>query len=252
MYFMALIWQKKKNDRLYEVRSAGNSLRLYTNGVFHTQYNPRQPLTGHVWDLLMLPALFYPANTVHRVLVLGVGGGAVMQMLRHFVGPEKIVGVELDAEHLFVSRRFFKLKGHDVELIHADAVDWIKHYQGPTFDMIIEDLFIEQEEEPVRVMKANAQWFNTMLRHLSESGVLVSNFIDKTEISQSAVFSNQAINNKIASIYQFTSTYNENFVAAFFKKPVSSRAFHKKLSETPGLKPKLKTSRLRFKLRKLK
>lgn len=249
---MALVWQKKKNDRLYEVRSAGNSLRLYTNGVFHTQYNSRQPLTGHVWDLLMLPALFYPANTVHRVLVLGVGGGAVLQMLRHYIEPEKIVGVELDAEHLYVARRFFKLKGQDVELVHADAVDWITHYQGPAFDMIIEDLFSEQDGEPVRVMKANGQWFSLMLRQLSADGVLVSNFIDKTEIRQAAVFSNQSINNRFASIYQFTSTYNENFVAAFFKKAVNTRLFHKSLSETPGLNPKLKTSRLRFKLRKLK
>ena len=249
---MALVWQKKKNDRLYEVRSAGNSLRLYTNGVFHTQYNSRQPLTGHVWDLLMLPALFYPANTVHRVLVLGVGGGAVLQMLRHFIQPEKILGVELDAEHLYVARRFFKLKGQDVELIHADAVDWITHYQGPAFDMIIEDLFIEQADEPVRVMKANAQWFKTLLRLLTANGVLVSNFIDKAEISQSAVFSNQSIARQLPSVYRLASTYNENFVAAFFKKPTSARLFHQRLRETPGMNPRLKTSRLRFKLRKLK
>lgn len=249
---MALLWQKKKNNRLYEVRSAGNSLRLYTNGVFHTQYNPHQPLTGHVWDLLMLPALFYPAKTVHRVLVLGVGGGAVMQMLRHFVAPEKILGVELDQNHLYVARRFFKLRGRDIELVQADAVDWVKRYQGPPFDMIIEDLFMEQADEPVRVMKSNAQWFRTLLRLLTANGVLVSNYIDKTEISQSAVFSNQSIARQIPSIYQFASTYNENFVAAFFKMPMNTRIFHKRLSETPGLNPKLKTSRLRFKLRKLK
>ncbi|MFW2373692.1 MAG: spermidine synthase [Gammaproteobacteria bacterium] len=249
---MALLWQKKNNDRLYEVRSAGNSIRLYTNGVFHTQYNPQQPLTGHVWDLLMLPALFYPALTIHRVLVLGVGGGAVMQMLRHFIAPEKMVGVELDEHHLYVARRFFKLRGRDIELVHGDAVDWLKHYQGPAFDMIIEDLFTEQDAEPVRVMKANAQWFKSMSSLLTSHGVLVSNFIAKTEISQSAVFSNQSIARKFPSIYQFASSYNENFVAAFFKMPMNTRIFHKHLSETPGLNPKLKTRRLRFKLRKLK
>ncbi|MCW8956843.1 MAG: fused MFS/spermidine synthase [Gammaproteobacteria bacterium] len=249
---MALVWQKKKNGCLYEVRSAGNSLRLYTNGVFHTQYNPHQPLTGHVWDLLMLPALFYPADTIRRVLVLGVGGGAVMQMLRHFVQPEKIVGIELDANHLYVARRFFKLQGHDMELVHADARDWLTGYQGPKFDMIIEDLFIEQDEEPVRLMKANGQWFNMMSRQLSANGVLVSNFIEKSEISESAVFSNRTIGNKFSSVYQFASTYNENFVVAFFKQPMNARLFYKHLSETSALNPKLKTSRLRFKLKKLK
>jgi len=61
------------------VRSAGYSLRLYTDGVFHTQYNPGNPLTGHIWDLLMLPAFFYEPDTIKRVLVLGVGGVASIQ-----------------------------------------------------------------------------------------------------------------------------------------------------------------------------
>ncbi len=75
---MAIVWSKKVAETRYEVRSAGSPLRLYTDGVFHSQYNPEQLLTGHVWDLLMLPAFFYPKNTIKRVLVLGVGGGAVV------------------------------------------------------------------------------------------------------------------------------------------------------------------------------
>lgn len=67
---MAIIWSRCLGGVHYEVRSAGNSLRLYTDGVFHSQYNPYRLITGHVWDLLMLPALFYPANKIKRVLVM--------------------------------------------------------------------------------------------------------------------------------------------------------------------------------------
>ena len=54
---MAIVWQRKIKGRDYQVRSAGKSLRLYTEGVFHTQYNPDHLLSGGIWDLLALPAL---------------------------------------------------------------------------------------------------------------------------------------------------------------------------------------------------
>ncbi|QKQ25565.1 hypothetical protein [Candidatus Reidiella endopervernicosa] len=57
---MALLWYRKEGESRYEVRSAGATRRLYTNGVFHSQYNPNRPISGSVWGLLMLPALYYP------------------------------------------------------------------------------------------------------------------------------------------------------------------------------------------------
>ncbi|HHH44614.1 MAG TPA: class I SAM-dependent methyltransferase, partial [Gammaproteobacteria bacterium] len=93
---MSLVWQKQADGVDYQVRRAGRTLRLYTNGVFHSQYNPARPVTGSVWDLLLVPAFFYPPAELQRILVLGVGGGAVIQNLRRFVQPQQIVGVELN------------------------------------------------------------------------------------------------------------------------------------------------------------
>ena len=71
---MAVLFEKVANGRVYQVRSAGNSRRLYTDGVFHSQYNPNHIITGSVWDLLFLPSQFYAKGALKRVLVLGVGG----------------------------------------------------------------------------------------------------------------------------------------------------------------------------------
>ena len=71
---MSIIWQKTAGSDKYEVRTAGNSMRLYRNGVLHTQYNPRRPVSGNLWDLLLIPAFFHEPDTIRRVLVLGVGG----------------------------------------------------------------------------------------------------------------------------------------------------------------------------------
>ena len=52
---MAVIWSRRDSDVLYQVRGAGSTLRLYTDGVLHTQFNSRRIVTGSVWDLLWLP-----------------------------------------------------------------------------------------------------------------------------------------------------------------------------------------------------
>ena len=248
---MAVVWHKYSEGRLYEVRSAGKSLRLYTDGVFHSQYNPGQLLTGHVWDLLMLPAFFYPEGKIQRVLVLGVGGGAVMHMLQYFIKPGQICGVELNKLHISVARRFFGLKHRSIELIQADAIQWMKDYRGDKFDMIIDDLFLEKEGEPVSVVKADCQWFSAMLKHLNKEGVIVRNFINKQELHESAGLSRPSISKKFKSVFQLTSRYNENFVAAYLRVPATSRELRDNLIRTPGLNPNLKTSRLRYRIQKL-
>lgn len=249
---MAIVWSKHSKGTLYEVRSAGNSLRLYTDGVFHSQYNPRQLLTGHVWDLLMLPAFFYSEKKIKRVLVMGVGGGAVIHMLRQFVSPEKIVGVELNPVHISVARRFFSLKHPSIELVEADAVAWLKNYTGKKFDMIIDDLFAEKDGEPVSVVDADAKWFSNMLKHLNSDGVIVRNFINRQALMSSAGISHKAIANKFASVFQLTSHLNENYVAAYVRQQSSSRELRNNLIATPGLNPDLKTCRLRYRIRRHK
>jgi len=249
---VAVVWQKKSDGRLYEVRSAGRSLRLYTDGVCHSQYNPRDPLTGQIWDLLMLPAFFYEPGAIRRVLVLGVGGGASVQLIKQFVKPETIVGVELNPVHIYVAKRFFKLKHDFIQLIHADAIQWIRDYKGEKFDLIIDDLFAEENGEPVAAIDSNASWFNCLLKHVTKNGLIVKNFLEKTSAHSSAGLTNQRVNQKFSSIFQLTTPYNENVAVAYLKQLSTSRVLRTHLGSTPGLNPNLRTTRLRYKARRLK
>ena len=147
---MAILFEQTRNGRCYQVRSAGRTRRLYTDGVFHSQYNPGHGVTGSVWDLLFLPSQFYEPGQLKRVLVLGVGGGAVIHMLNRYVAPDAIVGVELSELHLQLARRYFGLDYANVQLLQADAVRWMLEYEGPPFDLIIDDLYFEEGGEPQR------------------------------------------------------------------------------------------------------
>jgi len=174
---MAVIWQRRTNGRHYEVRTAGRSRRLYTDGVFHSQFNPRAVMSGALWDLLALPAFLRSAG-VRRVLLLGLGGGAVARQLLHFFPQARITGVDLDAVHLSVARRFFGLSGRGVRLLEADARDFVADCRATSFDLIVDDLFAGRAGDPVRAVSFDHGWRQALTRLLASDGVLVANFAD--------------------------------------------------------------------------
>ncbi|MDH5325706.1 MAG: fused MFS/spermidine synthase [Gammaproteobacteria bacterium] len=227
---MAVLWSKVVDDTRYEVRTAGKSLRLYTNGVFHSQYNADSPASGSVWDLLFLPAYLSNPATIKNVLVLGVGGGAVVRQLQHFLHPTRITGVELDPMHLYIAKRFFKINRPNTYLYEHDAVHWLRSYQGPKFDYIVDDLFSDASGEPERAVEADHGWFSLLLKHLSSNGVLVMNFVSAKELKRSAFFSNRLVKSQFRSAFKLETPSNENAIAAFLKTASSTKALLRNLS----------------------
>lgn len=246
---MAILWQKTINNTCYEVRSAGQTRRLYTDGVFHSQFNPDRAITGGVWDLLMLPAFFYPAESIQRVLVLGVGGGAVIQQLQRYIKPVEIIGVELNPVHITIAKRYFGITSKMAKLVQADAIEWLENYSGPAFDLIIEDLFGEQDGEPVRAVKANKNWVEQLHGHLNPEGILVMNFTSRSDLKNCAAVSYKKISGLFKSSFQFTLPSYDNAIGAFLKKPVSSKMLHHNIGLIDALN---KNKKLDFHVRKLK
>ncbi len=249
---VALLWHKTVKGVLYEVRSAGRARRLYTDGVFHSQYNPARPVTSGVWDLLLLPAFLHPPERVRRVLVLGVGGGTVIRQLRHFLAPEAIVGVELNPVHLSVARRFFGVRSQHAALHLADARRWVADYDGMPFDYIIDDLYGEDEGEPVRAVEANRHWAQALLRCLAPQGTLVSNFVAAHELRASAYRASARVRRHFDTAFRLSTPQNENAVGAFVRAPgASSAVLRARLTAVPALNPGRRTCRLRYRIQRL-
>ena len=173
---MALIWSKKTRSTHYEVRSAGNTIRLYTNKIFHSQWNPLRPLSGHLWDYLYLPMTRHKEfPNIKNILVLGVGGGAVINLINTFISPKKIVGVDLDKNHLSIARRFFHA---NAEFEHMCAEDYIAAHPTVKYDIIIDDLFAERTEPPydaVRAIHPNKEWLDKLVKSLAPAGMIIMN-----------------------------------------------------------------------------
>ena len=246
---MAIIWKKKVGNTRYEVRSHGASMRLYTDGVFHSQYNNKSLFTGSVWDILALPALLYPPKTIKTVLVLGVGGGSVIQMLLKIINPTSVIGIEIDPIHLFVAKHFFKLTDERIHLEQADAVEWLKQYKGPKFDLIIEDLYGEKGGEPERAVQPDEAWFDLLTKNLSKDGALVMNYVSIDQLKEADYFHRQKTRSKFSSALQFNTSSYENRVAVFAKRKVSSSKIKSNLNALSFSKKQIKN--LNYSCRKL-
>lgn len=248
---MAIIWESAAGDDRYQVRTAGKSIRLYKNGVFHSQWNESRPLSGGVWDLLFLPSLFLPQESVKRVLLLGVGGGAVIHQYLRFLQIEHFVGVELDPLHLKIARDHFNVNQANVELIAADAIGWVESYKGPKFDIVIEDLFTERDGEPVRVAEATTHWFRVLGKLLRPNGALIINFEDPAQLRSCGEAYLAAIGQSIDSRYGFTLPTYGNCVGAFLPVEVQPARLRRRLDLLLQDAPASRASAQKFRIRRV-
>jgi len=251
---LAVIWTKNNNGKTYQVRTAGNSVRLYTNGVFHSQYNPKRPFSGQVWDLLSLPSLFFNRDKKpKRILLLGVGGGAAIKQLIFLNNPKTLYGVELDKTHLSIAKRFFKVNNSkSIKLFHEDAIKWVNEYQGEKFDYIVDDLFSDYESQPARAINADSRWMKKLDRLLSIDGILVCNFADKEELSDSGYFTNKALKKRFACAFQLSTPHTYNRIAIFCKKTLTANSLKNNIRQEAKANPTFSEKELRFAIRKLK
>jgi len=249
---VAILWQRKYGDQHYEVRTAGKSRRLYKNGVCHSQFNPDNIITGSIWDLLILPVCYQPEISLRRVLVLGVGGGAVIRQLNGLFSPVSITGIEKDPMHLEIGRRYFGLDLENLDLVESDAVTWLENNKRRKYDLIIEDIFTESSRRPVRSISAGKTWLNSLLKQLTGHGILVMNFASGDEFRESVVYRDMNVRNHFGSIYQLSMPTLDNQVIAMHKYPVLHTAIHRNITDIPDLERAIQSRKLKYRIRKVR
>ncbi|HEX6930103.1 MAG TPA: class I SAM-dependent methyltransferase [Gammaproteobacteria bacterium] len=246
---MAVLWATERDGTRYEVRSAGRTRRLYSNGVFHSSYNADRPVTGGVWDLLMMPAFLYPPGSIRRVLLLGVGGGTVIRQLREFVRPREIVAVDLNAVHLDVAQRFFGVRGRDVTLVHADARDWLARDRR-RYDLVIDDLFGERDGEPVRAVTADTGWCRRLKARTTTRGAIAINCVSPAELANTGFLRDGELRRHFRSKFQLRAMRDHNAVGLFLPHLAAASELRRNLLAVPGLNPR-RERKLQFAIRTL-
>ena len=225
---MAILWEHEREGTQYSVRSHGESLRLYSNGVFHSQWNPNRPFAGGIWDCLSLPVLYRPVENLGEVLLLGVGGGAVIRQLVHLLPQTGVTGIEIDSVHVDIACRLFDVPAECIE--HADAVSWLRSRpRDQRYDVVIDDLFGHEAGEPVRAAVLDDAWVAELGEALHDDGLLIINAIDGRELQRSvSVFT--------AAGFRYGRRWSlpayDNAIGVLSREPLHSREWSRRLDDT--------------------
>jgi spermidine synthase len=122
---------------------------------------------------------------IDRVLLLGMGAGSVVRILRHELRTRApIVAVEDDPAVVQIAREHFGLdRWRDLEVIQADAFAAIQELTG-TFDLIVVDLFNEQDFPDALI---DPRTVDRLAALLTGNGLLMVNTIGSSAVREERV-----------------------------------------------------------------
>lgn len=244
---MTIVWELTENGTLYSVRQAGESVRLYSNRVFHSQWNPERPMAGAVWDCLSLPCLYRPQKSLSTGILLGVGGGAVLRQLQLLRRFDDFTGIELDEVHIDIAHDWFGVTEEHAALVHDDAVGWLWRYEDEPFDLVVDDLFGHDEHEPLRAQPLTQEWVERLAAVTSPDGLLVVNCIDRGELHKARANFKQA---GFEYGMSFSQAQYDNHIGVFSRTELNTKVWLTELdnSELPAHAIRVAKSVIRRKL----
>ncbi len=112
---------------------------------------------------------------IRSVLVLGLGAGSVVHLLRRDHGVRApITALEIDPVMVEIARKYFALDAWpNLEVITADAVEWVAKTDR-RFDLVVVDLFHEAEVPPACRTR---RFLETLRDRLAPGGLLAFNVV---------------------------------------------------------------------------
>jgi spermidine synthase len=184
--------------------------------------------------------LFEPAP--ERVLIVGLGGGAMVRFLEHEDAALRIDAVDIDPQIVTIAERYFGTRPSDrVRLMVADGYDLIRS-STEVYDVIYMDAFLRPSDEtdqagnPLRLKEAP---FYTALRaRLSPGGVVAFNLNPQPERERDI----DELRSAFPQVYVWSVEVDLNWIAVATQEPRRSteaelRARAAELEAAPGALP---------------
>ncbi len=136
---------------------------------------------GLLQQVLRYGLRFVPADPAGPVLLLGLGGGSVLPLLRQerkVTGP--ITALELDPAVIRVAAEEFGVQaGAGLEIVCADAFVWLETAPADTFELVVVDLFLDLEL-PAELGEGN--FWEQLRRVMRPSGWALCNLLTTADL----------------------------------------------------------------------
>jgi spermidine synthase len=125
-----------------ELQESDGELRLVVEGAVQSVAVRDGETPRGYWQALI------PSQTASTALILGIGGGTAAHLLRRKSPSTRITGVDNDPRVLDLARSAFGLDSTGVQLVLADARDFVAAC-GTRYDLVIVDLFRGEALDPI-------------------------------------------------------------------------------------------------------
>ena len=171
IFWEKILWEGESpyNGKI-KVKESKGVRRLVAQGYTQSMTLDDVGKTDHYWDRFRdnLPKISANSN----VLILGLGGGTIAEILTNKYDSLKIKGVEIDPVIVELGKKYFYLDER-IDIIVEDAGTYIGK-DSSKYDIICVDLFFRDKASDL----LNNEKFLTQVReHLKDKGIVIINRI---------------------------------------------------------------------------
>jgi spermidine synthase len=191
--------------------------------------NMKRPyeLITHYSRLMFASYFFMPKQK--RVLIVGLGGGAMVHFYEHYDPEVKVDAVEIDAKVVQLADKYFDVRSrNNTKIITDDAFLYFKSNKT-LYDVIYMDAFLKPSEQtdatghPLNLK--TIEFYKGLREHLTAEGVVVINLNIHKGVNDDLA----TIRSVYAQVYTFkASTPNRIVVGTYDKARLTSTALHEK------------------------
>jgi len=124
--------KSKYNGKIVVKKTLGLGTYIQVGGI--TQSGK---LIEHIWKPVIKKISSKKLN-IKSILILGLGGGTVVRILKKYFPKSKIVAVEIDSVMVELGKKYLGLSNSDVDIKIADA----KKFNFKKYDLVIVDTYL--------------------------------------------------------------------------------------------------------------
>jgi spermidine synthase len=183
------------------------------------------------YSRLMFASYFFMPQQ-KRVLIVGLGGGAMVHFYEHYDAEVKVDVVEIDEKVVQLAEKYFDVRTQkNTTVIREDAFQYLKSNQT-RYDVIYMDAFLKPSEQtdatgqPLRLKTVD--FYKNLREQLTPDGIVVVNLNVHAGTNNDLA----AIRSAYPQVYKFKApTPNIIVVCTWDKTRAASAALHDKAKE---------------------
>lgn len=135
------------------------------------------PYIKMLWEKALRAFHLHERKNIQSILVLGIGGGTVIELLSHRYPNASIVAVDIDQTVIDIAKQYFHVdRIARLTICCSDARRFVA--KKKKFDLIVVDLFIGRE---IPAIVSQSTLYERLKKMLSPQGIIILNFLRELE-----------------------------------------------------------------------